>query len=219
MTDDFLNVIDELTVGSIIRTRLDDGTVHIERHDAHLKRLREAVAANITGGNGTATSPHRIPINADALELYQGIEQTISEWYVAENLGVPGLYPEENLRALYTHRWADGNDDAETAVRSWRGQINHMFDAPQKVPLAIACPVCKQTHWVNPQGDICANPVVLTYMRDDPIRTARVTCHGTRPDGLPCGTEWVGYDAAKELGEEIAEALDTPTGEEVEPHP
>lgn len=213
MTDDFANVIDDLASGRIITTTLDDGTKVKVWHDPLLAQLRAAVAANLTGGNGTVASAHRIPLNADALELYEQLETVISEAYVNEHLGVPGLLPEDNLKQLWVNRWLpyqEANDldvlATEDAVRGWRAQINNLFDPPKKIPLDLACPVCRQTHWINENGDQ-NRALVMTYRADNPTRTVRVTCHATREDGAPCATVWDGYDAAKELGEELATAL------------
>lgn len=198
--DTFLDVIEDLGKGRVVVTVLGDGSKHHEWHEPLIAQLRSAVAANLTGGNGVSASAHRMPLNADALELYQAIDRDISEAFFEENLGVPGLLPEENLLALYTQRWQD-DDSAETTVRGWRSQINNLFDPAKKVPLSDPCPVCKATHFTNEAGDLCANPVVVTYRVGNPFATVKASCRGG------CGTEWVGAEAVEELIGELTDML------------
>ena len=206
--NDLLDVIDDLTAGRIVTTVLDDGSKHNEFHDALIKQLREAIASSMVGGAVAAGSKTSLPFDADALELYQAIERDISIMYVDHGLGVPGLLPEDNLRALYAHRWRDG-EAPEELIRGWRKTILDKFDPLITVPLKDPCPVCKSDHWYAENGDRRSNPVVITYRRGDPFATVKAVCHGSTLTGEPCGTEWYGAEAITELVDELTELFDS----------
>jgi hypothetical protein len=196
--DTFLDVIEDLGKGRVVVTVLGDGSKHHEWHEPLIAQLRDAVAATLTEGSGSAKTPHRIPIDPSALELYQAIERDISESYFEENLGVPGLLPEENLLALYAQRWQD-DGSAEPRVREWRSRIINLFDPVKPWRLEVPCPVCGAKTYTTEAGDVDVWPVAI-QMRNDDLNTAQGRCLNP-----PCGAEWDSLDALRELGGELRE--------------
>lgn len=194
-----LDVIDVLTMGQTITTeqpkvrRDDDGQPilnadgnptpvrgvdgkpvmekHPKWHDGLISQLRQAIASSVVGGAVAAGSKAGVPLDSDALEKYDNIDRTIGEWYVSAGLGVPGVLPEENLRALYAHVWQDAVDGIiDAVIRGWRVMIEEKLDPPKPFELIDlhtnvpeSCPDCGmgwyevvtnsgEKHPGNPQG-------------------------------------------------------------------
>ncbi|WP_353809091.1 DUF7341 domain-containing protein [Agromyces sp. SYSU T00194] len=148
---DLLDIIDDLTVGRVITTRKDDGGKHLEHHGPLFAQLRDAVASSLVSGQVDAGGRAGVPIDADALEKYTRIEETVSAWFVGFGLGVPRLTPEENLRAVYAHAWAreEPDDTVQAVIAGWRVMILDKFEPPTILELIDtrtnepeACPDC-----------------------------------------------------------------------------
>lgn len=211
MNDTLEDVVGDLARGRNLPTVLDDGTRVWVFHDPLLKQLRSAIASSMVGGAGPGGDRASMPINDGALELEQTIEAAVLEFMRIEYdttgnpLWLPRLTSEENLLALHTHAWHD--DGPEDLLRSWRAAILHMLDRKARGEFTIhtACPVCQQTHWTDENGDIGADPIVVTYLVENPLGTCVAGCRGTRDDGTLCNTIWEGLEAIEELGLELTE--------------
>lgn len=151
MTDtpasDLLDVLDTLTVSHTVVTPLDGDKKHFERHDALIKQLRQAIASNVGGGAGGKPARERIPLDADALIKYQQIEKAILTRHAATGLGVPGIYPEENLRAWYVVFIRDATEqairDELNTLTAWKHAIEEKLSPPTVRELAgEECPDC-----------------------------------------------------------------------------
>lgn len=140
-TDPLLDVVDKLTVSHVVTTQRDDGKNHYESHDGLIKQLRDAIASSTVGlGSGAGQSAHeRIPLDADAMVKYEQIEEAIGEWFRANCDGIPGMLPEDNLRAWYlvftnAHRAGTISDtiyDAHVhALEGWAHTIEEKLSAP-----------------------------------------------------------------------------------------
>lgn len=204
MTDDLADLVDKLTTGTIITTILGDGTKHQEFHEGLIPQLRASVASSIVGGAAAGALPNeRLPFDADALELYQGIECAIGEQFVELGLGVPGLLPELNLRRI--HAYLD-DEDAETAARTWRrwsATIEDKFDPVRTLTITEPCPVCGAVTWKSPSGDIMADPVVIEFRgkstdAEPDISDAVARCRATTEDGT-CSGYWAGEQEIRAL--------------------
>lgn len=200
MTNTLLDIIDRLTTGTNIGTVLDDGTKHWEFHEGLIPQLRAASASSIVGGSAAGASPAgRIPLNPDAVELYKRVEDAILERFTGGELGVPGQFPESNLRIWYG--WFTGDEHAiEQEARYWSywvRSIEDLFDPPKTMQVLGACPACGSTSWTNTAGDVVAHPVVIEYRGED-VADVVARCRATLPDG-PCGKQWRGMDQLREL--------------------
>lgn len=211
MNDDLEAVIGDLARGRNLPTILDDGTKVWVFHDPLLRQLREAVASSMVGGSGPGGARASIPIDDGALELDQAIERDVLalmriEYDRTQNpVWIPRLTTEENLLALNVHAWQD--DGPEDLLRSWRAAILHMLDRKARGEFTVhtPCPVCKQTHWVDADGDVGADPIIVTYLIENPLGTCVAGCRATRDDGTLCNTIWEGLEAISELGLELTE--------------
>lgn len=212
---ELIDLIDRLTTGTIITTTKGDGTKHHEYHDGLIPQLRAAIASDVAGFGGAGKAPNeRIPLDADALELYQNIEREIGDHYAELNLGVPGLYPEKNLRTIYAHL---NDEDAETAARVWRRWVTTIegkFDPARPLTITDPCPECGATTWTSPNGDTMANPVVIEFRgksTDGEPDLSEVTarCRATTPDG-PCAGYWTGEQEIRSLRWSLSAGDDTP---------
>jgi hypothetical protein len=138
-TDPLLDVVDALTIQHVVTTKLDDGKNHYESHDGLIKQLRDAIASNIGGSAGGKPAHERIPLDADALVKYEQIEEAIGEWFRGSCEGVPGLYPEDNLRQWYIAFQHDHRagiitqalyDGHVKALEGWAHTIEEKLSAP-----------------------------------------------------------------------------------------
>jgi len=198
------DLLDKLTTGTIITTILGDGTKHQEFHDGLIPQLRSSVASSLVGGAAAGALPNeRLPFDADALELYQGIERAIGEQFVELGLGVPGLLPELNLRRIYA---ALNDEDTETVARTWRRwatTIEGKFDPVRTLTITEPCPVCGAVTWKSPSGDIMADPVVIEFRGKSTdavpdISDAVARCRASSDDG-PCSGYWAGEQEIRAL--------------------
>ncbi|MCU1418690.1 MAG: hypothetical protein JWP32_2864 [Schumannella sp.] len=138
-TDPLLDAVDTLTIQHVVTTRLDDGKNHYESHDGLIKQLRDAIASNIGGSAGGKPARERIPLDADALTKYEQMEVAIGERFRGLCEGIPGLLPEDTLRAWFlafsnAHRAGTGSDasyeDEVRTLQSWVRTIEEKLSAP-----------------------------------------------------------------------------------------
>ncbi|WP_167131942.1 DUF7341 domain-containing protein [Paramicrobacterium chengjingii] len=207
-----LDAVDILTIPHIVTTRLDDGTKHFEQHDGLIAQLRQAVASSLGRTESGRSDPAaRVPVNGEALIKYQQIEEAILQRFADVTERVPGLLPEDNLRAWYVefHRYAKEPEEiAERDIlKGWALWIREQFDPPRVRELvdsdgnAAACPECgfdwfdqvlnRGKGWADVQRSVA---LTVTY-RDD--ERGGLTASFARC-GL-CGQTWHGPQGIREL--------------------
>lgn len=151
MLVDLLAAIDKLTTEYRDAHWLqDDDTdktaiVRIKR-DGLLKQLRESIAGGIGSHAGSSDPRTRIPIDAGALELYNQIEENITEWFVEYAKQPVHLDPETNLRQwfiLFKVKQEQGRIPHEIEreylriVEGWVHSIEAKFDPPKTLELTV----------------------------------------------------------------------------------
>lgn len=154
MTDDtLLDVIDRLSIEHPFRAVIEGRTRWVRR-DPLIAQLRDAVAATLTGGNGTAADRARVPFDADALEQYEQLEQQILDALRADVPSkVPHLLPEQNLRAWYSAVHAELDEQTERMLYlqwlGWEQRITAKLHPPvvlelidQRTRHPFPCPEC-----------------------------------------------------------------------------
>lgn len=161
-----------------------------------LDQLSEAVTSTMGGqGNGSTLKHARQIIDSDALHMFLKIKSQIIDWCIMAGVK-PGKDAAENLML-----WGDaievedGGFYART-MREWANQIRTKLDPPKRMEILHPCVVCEATVWVDDDGETRPHPVEASYRPDE--GEVKIMCRA-------CKTVWDGPDAAKELGEEIAE--------------
>ena len=161
-----------------------------------LDQLSEAITSTIGGqGNGSTLKNARQIIDSDALFMFMRIKSQITDW--CNMVGVrAGKDAAENLML-----WSDRVDVEEgrfysRTMREWANQIRAKLDPPKRREILHPCVVCQATVWVDDDGETRPHPVEASYRPGE--GDVKVMCRA-------CKTVWDGPDAAKELGEEIAE--------------
>lgn len=161
-----------------------------------LDQLSEAITSTIGGqGNGSTLKNARQIIDSDALFMFMRIKSQITDW--CNGVGVrAGKDAAENLMLWSDHvDVEDGRFYART-MREWANQIRAKLDPPKRREILHPCVVCQATVWVDDDGETRPHPVEASYRPGE--GDVKVMCRA-------CKTVWDGPDAAKELGEEIAE--------------
>lgn len=97
------DILHRLTRPHSIEITRDDGSTVIATAEPLLQQLREAIFGEDGRNGGTAQSRARLPLSAPALDLYQAIDDRISEVWAQRFQGIPGT---ERPEALLSS-WAD----------------------------------------------------------------------------------------------------------------
>lgn len=218
MTDTrLLDAVDALTKPTVenVKQTTDDGeylrTVPVE-HPPLLQQLADAVvpSAGNDGGSKSASARERNVIDSDALWELTKIQTELRDWMrhdltAYDRNDLPG-----SLRRWYVVYEADSSghitDDLTNwyvrELRRWERVILAKLDRNVKqIPTGYLCVICKDQHWIDPDGERQPARLILSYRRDEDGRTSdeQVTCQR-------CRTRWDSMGAIEELGEELTEA-------------
>jgi hypothetical protein len=201
MTEELLEVVDELTLPKPVRVPTDTGHTWATE-DALLVQLQEAVSSSLRSGSGSGGAAWtRNVLDGDALYQAGIITATIGDWCRMAGATVT-RDPVTDLRSWYACRLAA--TDPETfyvaQLRKWVSQIRLLIHPPRTLEITSACPVCGQGSYTNDMGEDIRNPLVMTYRASDERfwRDARVVCRA-------CDVVWSGVDAMEELRTELDE--------------
>lgn len=177
----------------------DDGTrlrTHTTWLPSLLDQLEQAVTSTMGGqGNGSTLKHARQILDSEALHMFLRIKSQINDW--CHTVGIrAGKDAAENLML-----WSDAVDIEDGSfythtMRGWVAQIRLKLDPPKRRQILHPCVVCEATVWVDEDGETHPHPLEAAYRPGE--GEVRVMCRS-------CKTVWDGPDAAKELGEEIAD--------------
>lgn len=159
-----------------------------------LTELRDAIRPD-QGGNdrGRGSSGSRAAADLDALELYDGISETIRTMHEGITGRTPHGTPEQLLIEWFHDLERDYRNNqltplilttyAERLTRTRRAIENH-FDPPRVLEVAI-CPSCGYTHLLRlDAGDVVQQKCVQLQIWPD-SRAAKAECRN-------CGATWTG---------------------------
>jgi len=210
-----LAAIDTLTLPRIenIPQRTDDGVyirTHTVTHPPLLEQLKAAInpSSNTASGSASLKSTRNL-IDANAMFEYGKMSSAIGDWCLIWKVGVT-RDPIVDLRRWYTKYSAyDHGNDPQFYIgqlNKWAAKIRNLIEPAIRYPVNITCPVCGSRTFTTEDGETNLFPILIEYRRQDgETIKPKATC---RNDG--CGAEWVGYDAIRELGEEVEERAQTP---------
>lgn len=177
-----------------------DGSIAFRQHNTWLPslldQLEQAVTSTMGGqGNSASLKNTRQVIDSEALHLFLRIKSQITDW--CRMVGIrAGKDAAENLML-----WSDAIEVEDGTfyarmMRDWAKLIRAKLDPPKRREILHPCVVCNATVWVDEDGDTRPHPLEVSYRPGE--GEIRVLCRA-------CKNVWEGADAAKELGEEIAE--------------
>lgn len=153
-------VIDELTTVTTATIRQEsDDEVFITKVPVQplIGQLRTAIGSSVAGGGqGSNLASERNVLNAEALDLYDRIEDGAAKLYFLYCPGeVPYMLPEQNIRqasvGIYK-QLLDGTLDESRIpgiirnVKVWATAINRILNPPVTLELMGSCPECGETH-------------------------------------------------------------------------
>lgn len=214
---DLLTAVDALTLPSVVKVKQSDGDREWTtdcRQDALLIQLRDAVAGGIGSHAGSSLARERIPVNADALELFQSIAADVSKWYLTVPGRRGGLVLTDRLRGWYVHHANEVRagkvsqfTDLEVTrkVEGWVSKIRGTFDPPIRLELTevidgrmvpVACPAAdcgERFAFDRRTGDqVIALVVEYRELGVETLDQAVASCRA-------CGGEWRGRAALRGL--------------------
>ncbi|PYY59998.1 hypothetical protein DEJ17_06410 [Curtobacterium sp. MCSS17_011] len=210
-------MVDVLTKPSTehITQTADDGTyvgIHSVQHPSLLDQLYASItpSAGNDGGSKSVAARERNMVKSEALAEWQRISAAVRGW--CDVLG--GAWVKDDvsgsLRRWYVAFNGRNNDpDVITwyhdELRRWVRSIRSQLEPPKRLEIRTRCPVCLSEFWTDQQGETFRWPIIVEYRKvdDQPIRP-RATCRAC-PEIIGSATEWVGFEAVAELGDEIIE--------------
>lgn len=168
MTDDLINpdrlldAVDQLTLERTIHTTITDDNggfvrIHSEKHPPLLTLLLEGTGQGKVGRN----SDIRIPIDADALEMWGQVRDLIKLWSRQLDTTFDAGDLARSIRNWYlghsnAHRAGKISDsidhDVTRMVEGWVRMIEAKFDPPEKREWTDACPAYVETR--NIEGTV-----------------------------------------------------------------
>jgi hypothetical protein len=189
------------------------------RPEPLLVMLRDAVAGGIGSHAGSSPGRERIPFDAAALEMFDGIVKRINALYVGLPNAREDRYLQDRLRDWYLHfalriSRSEVTVEQERAMakqlEGWARGIEAMFDPPNRMELTqrvngltepVPCPSCGNRHAFDPKTGDQIVALVIDYwnvgesMLDDAVARCRF-----------CEEVWEGRFRLRELRWQIDEA-------------
>lgn len=168
-----LDAIDALTKPII--DRQPEGSIREGeqiRRACLLAQLRSAITSDLTAGGGKSLPSQRIPLDPTALAIYTRIETAITAAFRDIGGNVPGLHPEDVLRAWYV-QFMQSNprdvtvDDWTARIAGWVGEIERMLNPPKKRELVdTPCIICGKADAIDESGNL-VTAVIVEYRHDE----------------------------------------------------
>ncbi|MDF2895719.1 MAG: hypothetical protein K0Q46_2505 [Rhodococcus erythropolis] len=214
---DLLDVVDVLTKPSTehITQTADDGTyigIHSVQHPSLLDQLYASItpSAGNDGGSKSVAARERNMVKSEALAEWGRISEAVRGWCCNWGANWAKDDVQGSLRRWYVTFNARCHEPADigwytTELRRWVRVIRTQLEPPKRLEIRTQCPVCRSEFWIDQNGEVFRWPIVVEYRKVDgqPIRP-RATCRAC-PEIIGSATEWVGFEAVAELGDELTE--------------
>lgn len=204
---DLLDAVDALTKPRIEHLPQidDDGKwlkAHTVEHPPLLVQLKEAVnpSTNTAAGSSSLASTRNL-VDSDALFEYSTMTAAIGDWcHIIQSERTRD--PVVDLRRWYI---AFNRTDSDPSfylaeLNRWAKLIRNILEPPKRMEVTTPCPVCDKRTWTDPEGNELLFPVVVEYKvpQDGEAIKPTALCRA-------CDAVWKGFDAVKELAEELNE--------------
>lgn len=213
---DLLDVVDVLTKPSTehITQKSDDGEyigIHSVQHPSLLDQLYASItpSAGNDGGSKSVAARERNMVKSEALAEWQLVTASVRGWCTTFGATWDKDDVSGSLRRWYIRFTVAAQTDAfawyEDELRRWVRNIRSQLEPPKRLEIRTRCPVCRSEYWTDQNGDTFRWPIIVEYRKvdDHPIRP-RATCRAC-PEIIGSATEWVGFEAVAELGDELTE--------------
>ena len=200
---DLIDAVTALTKPTRTKVVRDDGSTVVVRHDALLVQLETAVTSSITGRAGGGGQSTGNVLNSAALYEASQITSQINDWCRLARVRVMRGDTIGNL-TRWMVAFAGSHDESrfyEDVLHGWVGTIRGLLDPRGRFQVEDPCVVCKADRYTDAEEVERRFPVIVEYEIADPQGTAVCKC-------LACDAQWAGWDALKELGEELSTVLD-----------
>lgn len=218
--NDILSLVDKLTMPHIVEHEVEQGSKLIRskvQHEALLDQLDELLASSSgSSPGGGALSSERNVLNADVLELRDGIGDQIRQMYMDLTSSRPFPTAKQNLRQWFIEfRLQDSLGKVSTQrmvsafkkVNSMVLKIEAKLDPPTVIEITAPCPRCAARYGFDDQGVYRRAVIVESRVY------AERSLDNTRAKCVECGAVWVHGNGMRQLRYEIDlvdEGRDTP---------
>lgn len=205
---ELLDAVDALTKPEVTSSPVkDDAGNWVKAHTVTLPplltQLKDAVnpSTNSTAGSSSLASTRNL-IDGDALFEYSKMTAAIGDWcHIAKSERTRD--PITDLRRWYVVFMQTENDPAFyiSQINKWVAKIRRLLNPPQTITLEQACPVCGAKEWGGLEAGGGPHPIQVEFWFDEDTGKASghaATCRA-------CRIVWQGFDAVKELAEEVSE--------------
>ena len=202
-------VIDVLTTTQTVDVRQEsEGEVFVTKALVQplIGQLRTAIASSVAaGGNGSSLPSERNVLNAEALDLYDRIEDGAVKLLGIYSDSVPFLLPEQNIRQASVGIYKqdlDGKLDEERIpgiirnLKAWVTAINRILNPPVTLELMGKCPNCEQTHAKLNETDSGRALIIEWHNPDSGLSNALQNCLARC---RACRNVWIGDLQLREL--------------------
>lgn len=206
------DILDRLTIRTKARVQRDDGSIHEAAYSEPLiAQLREAIHGEEIRSGAPSSSKERLPLSVPALDLYQSIDDRVTELWVQRFQRAPGIeHPEVLLRAIvegmepadlvmYNVKFTVQTPQASTVKRDLVSQsvlaflmeleesIVNLLERPTtRVPVKGPCPAAgchREAVEVRMDGETVVAPTLEFEREVKSGRTVAVICRS-------CDTVW-----------------------------
>ena len=213
-----LDAIDKLTrnhITRVVQTNPQGITcTSTVDHDPLLMQLRDAVAGGIGSKGAGSDGSARIPFDAGALQLFDGIAKKVNAWYLELPGAIEERYLWDRLRDWYIdfeNRRRAGKisdtleHDTLKLIEGWARSIEVYFDPPISLEITGPCPMCGERWAFDPKTGDQITAIILEYRNigTETLDKATGLCRF-------CTTVWRGRSGMREL----RWAIDNPMAEE-----
>lgn len=212
MTDELLDLVDDLTLPRNVEVKTDEGSTWATE-DALLVQLQDAITSTTMRAGGRSLGHERMILDADALMRFHQITSAIGDWCRIEGVQIARnpRDPVVDLRTWHAARINRPLGERESdgfyvdQMTAWANLIRGKLSPRKRLEWVDPCPECAATHYTEESGDTAARPVVIDYDPNHPFQSVRWECRA-------CGTVREGEFAVRYL----ARASET-RGEETTP--
>lgn len=218
-----LDLVDALTKPTVEHHRQmhDYGVylvpVYVKTHTTEHPPLLEQLAAAVNPSSNTAAGSsslksNRNLIDGDALYRYTLMTAAIGDWCRMWKVA-PSREPVNDatarimsdLRQWYI-AYTRGGDNPQWYVKElgrWVALIRNLIEPTMvRIPVRVRCPICQAITFTTDDGEQSTFPIVMEYRKPKDGESIRPVATCRNGD---CGATWEGYDAIRELGDEVEE--------------
>ncbi|KUF07171.1 hypothetical protein [Leucobacter sp. G161] len=192
-------------------------TVHLDGAEYEcaplLEQLRDAISSSMGGGSGGGGGAGGNLINAEALGLWQHIEDIarawLNEWRLPHAGDLINVVPRFAQATQAQHAAGaiddDMRDELDAAFGKWIYRIEDLFDPPHQKELTAPCPSCGERHHLSQEKDKQGRVIETRQLAavTIPVKRGRAVIAECRCCGAMWSTETELVALAEAMGIEV----------------